>query len=107
MRRYGSMTGAECCASSGHDLKNTRNCDSTPARTVDCDEGKMGVVVVSESWIRSELGATNYGRCHTHHNCRGLVSRKLVLCDTLHPLPRHGILLFEKDTMIGKEGIRV
>jgi len=43
------MSGTDCCASSGHDLKNTRNCDSTPARTVDCDEGKMGVVVVSES----------------------------------------------------------
>ena len=39
------MTGDSCCVKSGDDLKKTRSCDSTPARTADYaeEESSLGV----------------------------------------------------------------
>jgi hypothetical protein len=43
---------------------------------------------------------------HTHHDCRCLVSRKLVLREILRPLSHCGVLFFERSARVEGVGVR-
>jgi len=86
------MSGAGCCGKLGDDLKNTRSCDSTPARTVDCIE-KESIVCQDARY------GPNTGR--SYHDRRCLISLKFALYDSLCFPPHDGILPFEKNTLEG------
>jgi hypothetical protein len=89
------MTGTCCCVKSGDDLKKTRSCDSTPARTLDCVE--------KEEIKKINITCRFRLRRRTYYDCCCLVGQELVPRDALSPLSHCSVLFFKKSASI--EGI--